>query len=187
MDREDSGGTASQSHFFPLAAQTLVSTPGLPVKVLPQVQVSLPGQKLTCSLLTAPHRIRLLIGRKRTGTHALFICICRHINVDACMFMHVWAYSACVSTAPCVKIIICSNAHVAANVHMFCQTAKWRYIIVSCQGDIAGEVELQTHVSLSACQGTAWTIRISLQTFLALHNFNACYLCEMTLISLLCN
>lgn len=45
MDREDSGGTASQSHSFPLAAQTLVSTPGLPVKVLPQVQVSLPGQK----------------------------------------------------------------------------------------------------------------------------------------------
>lgn len=97
------------------------------------------------------------------------------MNVDACMFMRVWAHCACVSAAPCVNMRICLCAHVAANVHMFCLTMKRRYIIVSCLGDIAGEVELLKHMSPSACQGTDWTIRVSLQTFLALINCNACY------------
>lgn len=61
------------------------------------------------------------------------LCTCGHII-------------ACVSTAPCVNKCICSYAHVAAHVHMFCLATK-RWIIVSCQGDNAGEVELLTHMS----------------------------------------
>lgn len=107
--------------------------------------------------------------------HALFMCICRQMNVDARVFRHVRAHYACVSTAPCVNKCICSHAHVAAHVHMVCLTRKRRYIILSCQGDIAGEVEILTHMSVSVCQVTAWTIRVSLQTSLALINYNACY------------
>jgi len=36
--------------------------------------------------------------------------------------------------------------------------AKRRYIIVSCQGDIARELELLTHMDITVCQVTAWTI-----------------------------
>lgn len=107
MDREDSGATASQSHSFPSAARTLVSTPGLPVKVFPPVLVSLPGQKkLTRSLQSAPHKICKLIGWKvvvggwvggggggRTGcARALFMCIRTQINADA--YTHVRAHYA---------------------------------------------------------------------------------------------
>lgn len=71
------------------------------------------------------------------------LCVfCRQINVDVARLMA--TYYACVSAAPCVKMRICSYAHVAPHVHILCLRRKRRHIISSCQGDIAGEVELLT-------------------------------------------
>lgn len=95
MDREDSGATASQSHSFPLAARTLVSTPGLPVKVFPPVQVSLPGQKTHTQPAVDTEQDLLADWMEEGGgggtgyVCALFMCICTEINVDAHMLMHV--------------------------------------------------------------------------------------------------
>ncbi len=75
----------------------------------------------------------------------------------------------------CVYLLM--HAHVAVHVQMLCMTScvtKRRYIIVSCQGDIARELELLTHMDITVCQVTAWTIQVSLQTSLALINNNAC-------------
>lgn len=77
----------------------------------------------------------------------------------------------------CACEYLLMHAHVAAHVQMLCMTScvtKRRYIIVSCQGDIAGELELLTHMDITVCQVTAWTIQVSLQTSLALINNNAC-------------
>lgn len=68
--------------------------------------------------------------------------------------------------------------------HILCVIScaiKRRCIIVSCQGDIARELELLTHMDITACQEIAWTIQVSLQTSLALINNNSC---KMSLISL---
>lgn len=101
------------------------------------------------------------------------MCICTQIDVH--MLMHVWAHYACESTTTCVYPLM--HAHVAMHVQMLCMTScvtKRRYIIVSCQGDIARELELLTHMDITVCQVTAWTIQVSLQTSLALINNNAC-------------
>lgn len=68
--------------------------------------------------------------------------------------------------------------------HILCVIScaiKRRCIIVSCQGDIARELELLTHMDITACQEIAWTIQVSLQTSLAHINNNSC---KMALISL---
>lgn len=54
------------------------------------------------------------------------------------------------------------------------RAAKSRYFIVSCQGDVARELELLTHMDITVCQETARTMHVSLQTSLALINNNAC-------------
>lgn len=58
----------------------------------------------------------------------------------------------------CVNLLM--HAHGAAQ--MLCMTScvtKMRYMIVCCQGDIAGELELLTHGhTVTVCQVTAWTI-----------------------------
>ncbi len=103
------------------------------------------------------------------------MCICTQINVDVHMLMHASAHYAYVSAAVCVCALM--HAHVAVHVKMLCMTscvANRRYIIVSCQGDIARELELLTHMDVTVCQVTAWTIRVSLQTSLALINNKAC-------------
>lgn len=56
--------------------------------------------------------------------------------------LHVWAHYAGVRTATCVCVYLLMHAHVATHVKMLCMTScvtKRRYIIVSCQGDIARE------------------------------------------------
>lgn len=95
----------------------------------------------------------------------MYTCLCMCGGI-----MHVYAQ-------PHVCVCLLMRAHVAVHVQMVCMTTcvtKRRYIIVSCQGDIARELELLTHMDITVCQVTAWTIRVSLQTSLALINYNAC-------------
>lgn len=82
-----------------------------------------------------------------------------------------------IHTTACACVHLLMHAHVAVHVqilYMASCVTKRRYIIVSCQGDIAGELELLTHMDVTVCQVTAWTIQVSLQTSLALINNNAC-------------
>lgn len=77
----------------------------------------------------------------------------------------------------CVCVCLLMHARVAAHVQTLCMTTcvnKRRYIIVSCQGDFARELDLLTHMDITLCQVTAWTIQVPLQTSLALINHNAC-------------
>lgn len=166
MDREDSGGTASQSHSLPLAARTLVSTPGLPVKVFPLVQSLFLGKKLTCSLLSPDYCEHDPGADWMKGTGVVFVyCLCTFVRklmlMYTCLCMQGFHY-VCGSTTMCVYAF--ANAHTcwcSLHVQMFCMVscvAKRRYIIVSCQGDIARELELLTHMDITVCQVTAWTI-----------------------------
>lgn len=81
----------------------------------------------------------------------------------------------------CAKLCVCvcvtaartCSCSLSNDVHVSCVT-KRRYIIVSCQGNLARELDLLTNMDITVCQVTAWTILVSLQTSLALINNNAC-------------
>lgn len=123
MDREDSGGTASQSHSFPLAARTLVSTPGLPVKVFPWPRSLFLGKKLTRSLLSTLYTGQDLVADWMKGTEDVFVhffffyvYLYTQINVVTHMLMHAYA---CVGTlcldehlhmCACVNLLMHANA-----------------------------------------------------------------------------
>lgn len=90
MDREDSGGTASQSHSLPLAARTLVSTPGLPVKVFPLVQSLFLGKKTHISLLSPDCSEQDLVADGLKGTRCVFLyClgVVVHKLMYTCLYM----------------------------------------------------------------------------------------------------
>lgn len=93
----------------------------------------------------------------------------RGVSANACTHTHRYAADAHILSVPVQIVCVISRA------------IRRRCIIVSCQGDIARELELLTHMDITACQEIAWTIQVSLQTSLALINNNSC---KMALISL---
>lgn len=105
---------------------------------------------------------KLIIGTCLLGTSLsalltygpIIVCMCKQNHVCVCKCVHMLALSASVEHVP--------------------RVTETRYIIVSCQGNIARELALLTHMDIRVCQVTAWTILVSLQTSLALNNNNAC-------------